>query len=314
VLDGLQTVLPDAQINHVPGSDFDGDEKPHVTQALDAVAAADVVVMVLGEGEAMSGEAHSRAHLGLPGPQQRLLQVVHDQAEAQQKPLVVVLMSGRPLVIPWLAANVPAIVQAWHGGIRAGRAVADVLVGNVNPSGKLTASWPRAEGQIPIYYGHKNTGRPPGGPGVTQFEEAYNCSYVDEDHTPQFPFGHGLSYTSFRYENLQVETPAVAPDGELVVSATIGNEGERAGDEIVQLYVRDLVAEVTRPVKELKGFRRLSLAPGEQQRVRFTIPVHALGFHGLDMTYKVEPGQFQVWIGPDSIRGLQGSFSVTGQQ
>ena len=310
VLDGLRAVLPQTEIVHEAGCDVAGERAPGLEAALGVIDAADAVVLVLGEGEALSGEAHSRAHLGLPGAQSALLRAVHAAALKAQKPLAVVLMSGRPLAIPWLAQYVGALLQAWHGGIRAGRAIADVLVGNANPSGKLTATWPRTEGQIPLTYAHKNTGRPPGGPGAVQFDQAHRTRYLDEAHTPQFPFGYGLSYTTFAYDDLTVETPVVAPDGELVVSATVANEGERPGVEIVQLYVRDLVAEVTRPVRELKGFRRVSLAPGERRRVRFTVAATSLGFHGLDMAYRVEAGDFHVWIGPDSSRGLQGAFTV----
>ena len=312
VLEGLRAVLAETDISYQRGSDLSGDGQPDVGAVLQAVTSSDVVLTVLGEAETMSGEAHSRAHLGLPEPQMRLLQAVYAAAKTNEKPLIVVLMSGRPLVIPWLATHVPALVQAWHGGICAGRAIADVLVGDINPSGKLTATWPRAEGQIPLYYGHKGTGRPATGPGVRQFDEAFRSRYIDEANTPQFPFGYGLSYTAFHYEALRVETPVVDLDGEVVVSVTVRNVGARAGDEIVQLYVRDLIAEVTRPVKELKGFQRVSLAAGEEQRIRFAVPVQELGFHGLDMAYKVEPGEFLVWVGPDSNSGLEGAFTVSG--
>jgi beta-glucosidase len=254
----------------------------------------------------MSGEAHSRAHLDLPGRQQALLKAVYDTGT----PVVVVLMSGRPLVIPWLVEKVPAIVQAWHGGIRTGRAVADILTGQVNPSGKLTASWPRTEGQIPVYYAHKNTGRPVEGEGTIQFNKPHHSDYLDELNSPLFPFGFGLSYTSFDYDTLKVETPTVGLDDTLVVTAEITNSGDYQGDEIVQLYVRDLVGSVTRPVKELKGFQRLALNPGERQTVRFAVPVSELGFYGPEMRYQVEPGQFRVWIGPNAAGGLEGEFEV----
>jgi beta-glucosidase len=244
--------------------------------------------------------------LGLPGRQQELLEAVH----ATGTPIICVLMSGRPLVIPWLKENVAAILQAWHAGIRTGKAVAGVLFGEVNPSAKLTASFPRAEGQIPVYYAHKNTGRPFLGEGTVQFNEAYRSNYLDESNRPLYPFGYGQSYTSFEYVDLQVETPVVALDDELIVSATVANTGDRAGDEIVQVYVQDLAASVTRPVKELKGFRRISLLPGENTRVRFVVPVGSLGFHGLDLQYVVEPGAFRVWIGPSSVEGLEGAFQV----
>ncbi len=307
VLDGLRQVLPPStKVTHVRGCDLEGNEEPDFTAAIGAANAADIAILVLGEGEYMSGEAHSRAYLGLPGHQQALLEAIH----ATGTPIVAVLMSGRPLVIPWLVKHVPAILQAWHGGIRAGRAVADILVGAVNPSGKLTASWPRTEGQIPVYYAHKSTGRPAEGEGTVQFSKPHWSVYIDERNTPLFPFGFGLSYTTFEYRQLEVHTPQVGPDGTLVVTATIANTGQRAGSEIVQLYVRDLVGSVTRPVKELKGFARLSLQAGEVRPVRFEVPVQQLGFHGPALEYIVEPGDFTVWIGPHAAAGLEGSFRV----
>jgi beta-glucosidase len=265
-------------------------------------------VLVLGESADMSGEAHSRAHLGLPGRQQELF----DAIAATGKPLDVVLMSGRPLVIPRVAEQATALLAAWHGGIRAGRAIADILFGAVNPSGKLTASWPRTEGQIPVYYGHKNTARPVGGSGTTQFEEPFKSTYQDELNAPLFPFGFGLSYTTFEYRDLAVEQPVLGLDGTLEVTAVVKNSGERAGDDVAQLYVRDLVGSVSRPVKELKAFQRVTLQPGEERTLRFAVPVGELGFHGLDMRYTVEPGAFKVWVGPNATAGLEGDFEVQG--
>jgi beta-glucosidase len=306
-LDGLRAVLPPAaELIHLPGCDLEGCEEPDLEGAAQVAQDADLAILVLGEGEHMSGEAHSRAYLGLPGHQQALLEAV----QATGVPLVVVLMSGRPLAISWMAEHVPAILQAWHGGIRAGRAVANLLVGAANPSAKLTASWPRTEGQIPVYYAHKSTGRPEGGAGTVQFDRLHFSNYIDERNEPLFPFGYGLSYTSFAYCDLDVETPRVGLHGTLIVSATIANTGDQTGDEIVQLYVRDLVGSVTRPVKELKGFQRIALEPGEQRRVRFEVPVQQLGFHDLRMAYVVEPGEFSVWIGPNSAQGLEGAFEV----
>jgi beta-glucosidase len=292
----------------MPGCDLVGHEPPDLEAAITAAQTADIAILVLGEGEFMSGEAHSRAYLDLPGHQQALLEAVH----ATGTPTVVVLMSGRPLVIPWLADNIPAVLQAWHGGIRAGQAVADILLGRANPGGKLTASWPRTEGQIPVYYAHKNTGRPVAGEGTIQFDKIHRSDYLDELNSPLFPFGFGLSYTTFAYNDLQVGTPTVGLNDTLTITATITNTGDRPGDEIVQLYVRDWVGSVTRPVKELKGFQRISLEPGQSQSVRFAVPVQQLGFHGLDMTYVVEPGEFKVWVGPNSTEGLEAEFTVVG--
>ncbi len=307
VLDGMRAVLPEATtLLHVPGCAIEGDAGADFDAAVTAALAADVAVLVLGELEMHSGEAHSRAHLGLPGRQQQLLEAV----VATGKPVIVVLMAGRPLVIPWMVEHVPAILMAWHGGIRAGRAIADVLTGAVNPEGRLVVSVPRCEGQIPLHYDQKATGRPVDSEGVIQFDRRHRSNYLDEAYTPQFPFGFGLGYTTFAYTNLQVETPEVALDGIVVVSAQVANTGERAGVETVQCYVRDLVGSITRPVRELKGFQRIALAPGERRRVRFEIPVQSLGFHGLDMRYTVEPGKFRVRIGPHAEEGLQGQFVV----
>ena len=181
---------------------------------------------------------------------------------------------------------------------------------SANPSGKLTASWPRSEGQIPIYYAHKNTGRPASEAGVKQFAEAFKSVYLDEPNSPLFPFGFGLSYTEFGYSDLEIERAELGMDDTLVASATVANKGERPGAEVVQLYVLDLVGSVTRPVKELKGFQKITLQPGEQRPVRFEVPVRALGFTGRNMQYVVEPGDFKLWIGTDSTGGLEGTFKV----
>ena len=308
VLDGIRSACPNCQVTFVQGCTIASDEVDELDEAVRAARAADVAVLVLGESDRMSGEAHSRAHLGLPGRQQSLLEAV----SATGTPVVCVLMSGRPLSITWMAESVPAILQAWHGGLQAGRAVADVLFGLVNPSAKLTASFPRSEGQIPVYYAHKNTGRPFLGEGTVQFSEAFRSNYLDEPNRPLYPFGYGLSYTTFAYTDLAVETPAVGLDGTLIVSAAVTNTGDRAGDEIVQLYVRDLSGSVTRPVKELKGFQKILLSPGERKTVRFEVSVGELGFHGLDMRYAVEPGAFKVWVGPNAESGLEGGFAIQG--
>jgi beta-glucosidase len=201
--------------------------------------------------------------------------------------------------------------MAWHGGIRAGRAIADLLFGAANPSGKLTASWPRTEGQIPVYYGHKSTGRPFTGEGVTQFGEPFKSRYIDLPNEPLFPFGYGLSYTRFDYRDLVVETPKISATDTSVVTAWLENKGERAGAEVVQLYVRDVVGSVTQPVKQLRGFERITLEPGEARQVRFEVPAATLGFTGLEMQYVVEPGDFEVWVGPNASEGLGSDFVLT---
>ncbi|HEX8683819.1 MAG TPA: beta-glucosidase BglX [Ardenticatenaceae bacterium] len=312
VLDGLSAYLPDDAWTHVPGCPIredrpgEGEIETDIDAAVAAAKQADVVLLVVGESADLSGEGHSRTNLGLPGRQQELA----DAIAATGKPIICVLMSGRPLVIPRLHGQVRALLAAWHGGIRAGRAVADILFGAVNPSGKLTASWPRAEGQIPVYYAHKNTGRPATEAGTKQFAESFKSVYIDEPNSPLFPFGFGLSYTQFAYANLQIAQPTLDVNDSLSASVEVTNRGGQAGAEVVQLYVRDLVGSVTRPVKELKGFQKIRLAPGEQRTVRFEIPVSELGFTGSDMRYTVEPGDFKVWIGPNSTEGLEGAFSI----
>jgi beta-glucosidase len=306
VRDGLRAVLGDQEPTYVQGCAVKGEQGLDLPAAVAAAQAADVVVLVVGESADMSGEARSRTQLGLPGRQQELV----DAIVSTGKPIVIVLLSGRPLVIARLAEQAAALLVAWHGGIRAGRAVADILLGAVNPSGKLTASWPRTEGQIPVYYAHKNTGRPWEGGGTAQFGEPFKSRYIDAPNDPLFSFGYGLSYTTFDYRDLRVETPLIGNDGTLVVSAVVQNSGACAGTEVVQLYVRDLVGSVTRPVKELKGFQRITLQPGEECMIRFDVPAGELGFIGLDMRYTVEPGAFKIWVGPDSTTGLEGLFEV----
>lgn len=311
VLHGLSAYLPDEAWSYVPGCQI-REDRPNeaiTTDIAGAVAAAqqaDVVLLVVGESADMSGEGHSRTDLGLPGRQQELADVL----AATGKPIVCVLMTGRPLVIPRLTGQVQALLVAWHAGIRAGRAVADILFGAVNPSGKLTTSWPRSEGQIPVYYAHKNTGRPAAESGTRQFAEAFKSVYLDEPNSPLFPFGSGLSYAQFVYSDLHISQPVLAMDDTLMVSVLVQNKGDRAGSEVVQLYVRDLVGSVTRPVKELKGFQKITLQPGEQCPVQFEVAVRALGFCGRDLHYIVEPGEFKLWVGPNSVEGLEGTFSV----
>ena len=307
VLAGMERYLEHGDLVFHQGCPLEDTADADFTEAVNIARASDVVVVAVGEGAGMSGEAHSRAHLGLPGRQQDLV----DALAATGKPLVAVLICGRPLVVPRLAEQADALLVAWHGGIRAGRAVADVLFGASNPSGKLAASWPRTEGQIPVYYAHKPTGRPAEGAGTTQYDAPFRSTYMDEPNSPLFSFGQGLSYSTFAYRELKVLTPVVPMDGVLRVGAVIQNTGDRAGEEIVQFYVRDVVCSVTRPVKELKGFRRIALAAGEEREVVFEVSAQELGCHGVDMRYSVEPGRFKVWIGPDSTSGLEGEFECS---
>jgi beta-glucosidase len=248
----------------------------------------------------MSGEAASRASLDLPGRQLELVKALI----ATGKPVVVVLINGRPLTINWIAENAASILESWFAGTQAGNATADVLFGDVNPGGKLPVTFPRAVGQIPIYYGYKNTGRPP------DPNNKYTSKYLDLPNSPLFPFGYGLSYTSFRLANLRLTASSIRPDGRITVSAEVENTGGRAGDEVVQLYIRDVVGSVTRPLRELKGFERLRLNPGEKRRVEFTLGSEHLGFYNRDMRFAVEPGEFKVFVGTNSVDGLEASFRV----
>jgi beta-glucosidase len=270
--------------------------------AVAAAKQADVAVLVLGEAGDMSGEAASRANIDLPGVQQQLLEAVH----ATGTPVVLVLMNGRPLTIPWAAEHVPAILESWFLGIETGPALANVLFGDVSPSGKLPATFPRAVGQIPLYYNHKNTGRPTG-------PDKYTSKYTDLPVTPLFPFGHGLSYTSFGYSELRLSTPRITPAGTLRVSVTVTNTGAREGAEVVQLYVHDEVASVTRPVRALAGFRRVSLKQGEARTVDFQLTPKELGLYDQSMKFVVEPGKFRVFVGGSSVGGLEGEFEVSAR-
>jgi beta-glucosidase len=246
----------------------------------------------------MTGEASSRATLNLPGKQQQLLEAI----VATGKPVVLVLESGRPLDIRWANDHVPAIVQAWYPGIEAGNAIADVLFGDVSPSARLPISWPRSVGQIPVYYDHNNTGRPTS-------PDRWHTGYLDESKEPLFPFGYGLTYTTFKYTSLHVETPNIAPTGTLRVSAEIENTGTRTATEVV----RDLVASTSRPVRELKGFSRVELAPGQHKTVEFTVPAHDLGSYDPSMKWVVPASTYDVWVAPDAVSGIEGTFQVTAK-
>ncbi|TSA20883.1 glycosyl hydrolase [bacterium] len=281
-------------------------EKPSMTgftEALDVARQADVVVVVVGESGQMSGEAESRSNIGLPGSQEDLVRAV----QGTGKPVVVVLMNGRPLALQWIAENVPSIVETWFLGVETGNAIADVLFGDYNPSGKLTTSFPRATGQIPIYYNHKNTGRP----AVDTVK--WTSKYLDLNNSPLFPFGYGLSYTTFSYSQLALSATTLKPSESLLVSVTVKNAGDRAGEEVVQLYVRDEVASVTRPVRELKGFQKISLAPGESKRVQFILTPENLKFYDRDMKWTVKPGRFSLYVGPNSAEGLETGFHYIAQ-
>lgn len=262
--------------------------------AVDAARQADKVVIVLGEDAYQSGEARSRADLGFPGVQQELLEAVH----AANPNVILVVMSGRPLILTWAAENAPAIVQAWHLGHEAGHAIAGVLTGAVNPSGKLPMTFPRSVGQIPIYYNHLNTGRP--GPR----KEVFWSHYMDEKNAPLYPFGHGLSYTKFEYSGLQI----FQMGADVEVRFRLANTGDRAGAEVAQLYIHDRAASVSRPNRELKGFQKILLPPGQGREVVFTLSAAELGFYDGNGDFIVEPGVFDVYVGGSSAADMTGTF------
>jgi beta-glucosidase len=263
--------------------------------AIKLAKSSEVVIMVLGEHGFMSGEGRSRTRLNLPGLQQQLLEEVYKV----NKNIVLVLMNGRPLALPWAAKNIPAIVEAWHLGTESGNAIAEVLYGAYNPSGKLPMSFPRHEGQVPIYYNQMSTGRPNAKPDV------FWSHYSDESNQPLFPFGYGLSYSKFTYSDMQIDS---SKPNAISVSAVVKNTGKVAGEEVVQLYIRDRVASISRPIKELKGFEKIMLTPGESKKVSFLLTDELLGFFNNEGKFVVEAGEFDVMIGTNSNEGLQKRF------
>ena len=265
-------------------------------EAIALAKTSDVVIMVLGEQGMQSGEAKSRTNIDLPGVQQELLEAVYKV----NKNIVLVLNNGRPLTIPWADENIPSIVEAWQLGIQSGNAIAQVLYGDYNPSGKLPMTFPRSLGQIPIYYNHKNTGRPSAG-------NVFWSHYSDEKNSPLYPFGFGLSYTTFSYKNLNINTVS---DREFKISVDLTNTGKVIGKEVAQLYIHDLFASVTRPIRELKGFELVELKPNETRTVHFTLTEKELGFYNNNGTYVIEPGEFNVYVGGSSQATLTRNFDI----
>ena len=268
--------------------------------ALAAARQADAIVLVVGEDQDMSAEARNRARIGLPGAQLELARRI----QATGKPVIAVLMNGRPLTISWLAEHVPAILETWFLGVEMGHAVADVLFGDYSPSGKLPVTFPRAVGQVPIYYNHKNTGRPP------DPADRYTSKYIDVPWTPLYPFGYGLSYTTFSYGEPRLTRTSILAGDTLAVEIAVTNTGRRAGAEVVQLYIRDDVASVTRPVMELRRFQKVSLEPRETRTVSFRLTPDDLAFYDLRMRRVIEPGTFTVFVGGSSAETRRATFSV----
>jgi beta-glucosidase len=278
------------QINYAKGCEVTGDSVAGLDEAVHAAEQSEFVVVAVGESADMSGEATSRSTLDLPGRQLELVQAIHKTG----KPYAVVLMNGRPLSINWVATNSPAILEAWFGGSQAGNAIADTLFGKVSPGGKLPVTFPRSVGQVPIYYNHKSTGRPP------VAADKYSSKYIDAPWTPLYPFGYGLSYTQFKLSNLRLSTSRVPAKGRVTVQVDVENTGHRAGDEVVQLYIHHPAASITRPVKELKGFARVGLQPAEKRTVEFGLGPAELGFYDRTLQFAVEPGPLEILVGNSS--------------
>lgn len=303
ILEGIeQHVSPDTEVRYALGCDVMDSSTEGFDEALQAAADCDVVIAVVGGRSALhkdgtSGENLDRAELDLPGVQKELLKALHETG----KPIVAVLVNGRPLTIEWMTENIPAILEAWLPGEEGGTAVADVLFGDYNPGGKLPVSLLRTVGQVPTTYNQRRS------------SSAEFGQYLSTSREPLYPFGHGLSYTEFAYSNLEIAPEQVQDEQEIQISCEVENVGERAGDEVVQLYIHDPVATVTRPRKELKGFQRITLEPGERKKLTFALPVELLSYHDRDMNLVVEPGEFEVMVGASSedIR-LEGKFELEG--
>jgi beta-glucosidase len=302
VLDGIKTAVPSANVTYAQGCDIDTGctSTADFGAAVSAAQSAAVTVVVVGEPSSDSGEASSRTMLGLPGDQLALVQ----QIAATGKPYVVVLMNGRPLTIDWLQANAPALLESWYPGTEGGNAVADILFGKVDPSGKLPMSFPVNVGQIPISYNELPTGRP------YDPNNKYTSRYLDAPNAPLYPFGYGLSYTTFSLSPPQLSSTSVRPNGPLTVTTNITNTGSVAGADVVQLYLHENYTSILQPVEKLEGFQRVSLAPGQAKTVTFTLGSQNFGFYNEQGQFAVEPGLFDLWISDSSVVGTPSTFTV----
>jgi beta-glucosidase len=317
LLEGMKKYT-DNQLSYVKGADvavgrtqfvwetkINTTDKSGFPEAIAAAKGADVVIMSLGEHGLQSGEGRSRTDIGLPGVQQELLEAVYKV----NPNIVLVLNNGRPLAIPWADENIPAIVEAWQLGTQSGNAIAQVLYGDYNPSGKLPMTFPRNVGQLPIYYNHKNTGRPI----MTEPDSVFWSHYIDEKNTPLYPFGYGLSYTQFEYSNLSVSKDSFSGNDQIEVTVTIKNTGKYKGKEVVQMYIRDLIASITRPVMELKGFEMVELLPNESRKVSFVINKKTIEFFTANSKWEAEAGDFKVFVGGSSAKTLEKDFQYLNE-
>ena len=307
VLEGVRGLLPTAMVTHAAGVDIQGETTDGIAAALDACEHADVVLLCLGEAALMSGEAASRSDLGLPGRQRELAEAVLEKAAQLHVPVVVVLFSGRPLVIPWLSEKCNALLAAWFLGSEAGNAVGDVILGHVSPSGRTPVSWPRAAGQVPIFFGQCPGGRP------ADPKDHYTSKYLDVSNDPLYPFGHGLTYGRFIYSNLRTPRESLTERDTAVVRVDVANEGTREGEETVFLFTHRKLARVSQPLLELKGFGKIRLKPGETGTVTLLLPIRELRYLGLNLEPVFEPGEIEVLVGPCAQRAqlLVGSVTLT---
>lgn len=323
VLKGMKNVAPDAEITYAKGANITNDtvmaknvnvfgprveisdESPEemLEEALETAEDAEVIVAVVGEATEMTGESASRTDITIPDSQKKLIR----ELAKTGKPVVLVLMSGRPLVITEEMDLPVSILQVWHPGVEAGNAIADVLFGDYNPSGKLTATWPRSVGQIPIYYSLKNTGRPTPTKEFTKFKS----NYLDSPNEPLLPFGYGLSYTTFKYTDAKASSDKLSPEGKITISTTVTNTGDYDGEEVVQLYLHDKVRSITPPVKQLAGFKKISLKQGESKTVSFELTADDLKFYNANLDYVYEPGEFEYFISGSSDGEFKSSFELT---
>jgi beta-glucosidase len=291
--DGIKNQLDkNSTLLYAKGCNVDDQDKTMFAEAVETAKKADVVIMTLGEGHAMSGEAKSRSNIGFSGVQEDLLKEIAKTG----KPIVLMINAGRPLIFNWATDHIPAIMYTWWLGTEAGNSIADVLFGTVNPGGKLPMSFPRTEGQIPIYYNHYNTGRP----AKNNTDRNYVSAYIDLNNDPKFPFGYGLSYTDFKYSDMVLNSTNLTGNQTLNISITVSNTGKYDGEEVVQLYVRDLFGKVVRPVKELKGFQKVFIKKGENKKVDFKLTPEDLKFFDDDLNFDWEGGEFDIMIGTDS--------------
>jgi beta-glucosidase len=306
VVAGLRQGLPAIEILHEPGVSIDGESRTGISAAVDLCGGADAVLLCLGEAADMSGEAASRAHPELPGEQRALAEAVFERARTLGVPVIVILFSGRPLVVPWLAARADALLAAWFLGCEAGNAIADVVTGRVSPGGRTPITWPRALGQVPIFFGERPSGRP------ADSKDHFTSKYLDVPNEPLYPFGHGLTYGRFTLANLRITPDSVTEADRIEVRVDLTNEGKRAAAETVFLFTRDKVASVARPLLELKGFGKIVLRPAETGTVALSLPASSLRFLGPDLTPVFEPGEVEILVGPcaDRSRLLSGSVRL----